>query len=72
MPQIRRILITDNPFGAHPKPGETVVLLHGRSLAEAAEPVGAGPVEIRLDLEDPMRFLAQLASVPAAPGRRAA
>ena len=72
MPTIRRILVTDNPFGSRPKPGETVVLLRGRTVAEAAELVGAGPLEIRLDLDDPMRFLSQLASVTAASDRRAA
>ncbi len=73
MPKIRRILVTDKPFGALPKPGETVVLLRGRSVAETAELVGAGgPAEIRLDLENPMRFLAQLTSVTAASDRRAA
>ena len=69
---LRRVLVTDNPFGTAPKPGETVVLLRSRSVAEAIELVGAGPAEIRLDLEDGLPFLEQLASVHPTQDRRAA
>lgn len=68
---LRRYLVTDKPFRAA-RPGETIVLLRGRTVAEAAELVGAGPAEIRLDLEDGMRFLTQLTSVSAASHPRAA
>jgi hypothetical protein len=69
--EIRRFLITDKPFRLA-RPGETVILLRTRTVAEAAELVGAGPAEIRLDLEDGLRFLTQLTSVTAASHPRAA
>jgi hypothetical protein len=72
MPRISRLLVTDNP-AAEPRHGEAVVLLRGRTVAEAVELVGAGPAEIRIDLgEDALRFLAQVASVNVASSLRAA
>ena len=49
-------------------------MLRGRTVAEAAELVGAGPAEIRIDLaaDDALRLLAQVASAGATPVRRAA
>ena len=73
MPRITRLLVTNDP-AATPRQGEALILLRGRTVAEAAELVGAGPAEIRIDLaaDDALRLLAQVASAGATPVRRAA